>query len=221
MSRKIRKKTITLIQSTAIVAGMTETAVLVPYLVFCVLMTGTPGPNNTMALAAGVKVGFWRSLPLVCGIAIGVGVQLIAIGLGLGAALAAFPTLHNLLRIGGAMYLLWLALKIARSGPIRSDNSDRPPIGFLSAAAFQWINPKAWALTTSAVAAYVPAADYTFNIAVAAILMALIAVPCVAVWAAGGTVLRPLLMESRYARAFNVVVALLLVSTTISIMIGD
>jgi threonine/homoserine/homoserine lactone efflux protein len=73
MSRKIRKKTITLIQSTAIVAGMTETAVLVPYLVFCVLMTGTPGPNNTMALAAGVKVGFWRSLPLVCGIAIGVG----------------------------------------------------------------------------------------------------------------------------------------------------
>jgi threonine/homoserine/homoserine lactone efflux protein len=93
--------------------------------------------------------------------------------------------------------------------------------GVLSAAAFQWINPKAWALTTSAVAAYVPVADYTFNIAVAAILMALIAVPCVAVWAAGGTILRPLLMEPRHARAFNVVVALLLVSTTISIMIGE
>jgi threonine/homoserine/homoserine lactone efflux protein len=121
---------------------MTDTTVLVPYLIFCILMTGTPGPNNAMALAAGVKVGFWRSMPLVSGIAIGVGLQLIAIGIGLGTVFVAFPTMHKLLQIGGSIYLLWLALRIARSGPIRSDNSERPPMGFLGAAAFQWINPR-------------------------------------------------------------------------------
>lgn len=199
---------------------MTETAVLFPYLVFCALMTGTPGPNNAMALTAGVKVGFWRSMPLVSGIAAGVAFQLVAIGLGLGAAFEAFPALHGLLRIGGAAYLLWLALKIARSGPIRPDGSDRPPVGFFGAAAFQWINPKAWAITTSAVAAYVPAADYALNVAIAAVVMALVSVPCVSAWAAGGTVLRRFLAQPRYAHAFNITVALLLVITTVPIAMG-
>jgi threonine/homoserine/homoserine lactone efflux protein len=60
--------------------------------------------------------------------------------------------------------------------------------------------------------------DYALNITVAATIMALVAVPCVAVWAAGGTVLRRFLMDPRYARAFNLLVALLLVATTISIL---
>ncbi|WP_026988179.1 LysE family translocator [Fodinicurvata fenggangensis] len=198
---------------------MTDLAVLLPYIVFCIVMTGTPGPNNAMALAAGVKVGFWRSMPLVAGIAVGVAVQLVMIGLGLGAAFEAVPLLHDLLRVAGAAYLLWLAWKIARSGPLRSDGGERPPLGFLGGAVFQWINPKAWAITTSAVAAYVPAADFRLNIAIAALVMVLVSVPCVSVWAAGGTVLRRFLFQPRYARIFNVTVALLLVATTVSILL--
>jgi len=197
---------------------MTESAVLIPYLVFCLVMTGTPGPNNAMALTSGVRVGFWRSMPLVSGIAVGVGLQLAAVGLGLGTVFEAAPVLHHLLRIGGSIYLLWLALKIARSGP--PDGDERPPVGFAGAAAFQWVNPKAWAITTSAAATYVPATGYTLNVTIAAILLALIAVPCVAVWAAGGTVLRRFLLQPRYARAFNITVALLLVATTVPIMFG-
>ena len=200
---------------------MTQSIVLIPYLLFCVLMTGTPGPNNAMALTSGVKVGFWRSMPLVSGIAVGVGLQLIAIGLGLGAAFEAFPALHNLLRIGGSIYLLWLALKIARSGPIRLDGSNRPPVGFVGATAFQWINPKAWAITTSAVAAYVPAVDYMLNVTIAATIMALVAMPCVSIWAAVGTALRRFLMQPHYARAFNTAVALLLVAITVPMLVSD
>ncbi|WP_404400333.1 LysE family translocator [Pelagibacterium halotolerans] len=191
---------------------MTDLATLLPYLAFCIVMTGTPGPNNTMALASGVRVGLLRSMPLVAGIAVGVALQLMAVGLGLGAIFEAIPALHDVLRVGGALYLLWLAYKIARSGPVRPATEDRPPVGFAGAAAFQWINPKAWAITTSAAAAYVPTGNYLANVGVAAIVIALVAIPCVSAWAAGGTVLRRFLVQPTYARAFNVVAALLLVT---------
>lgn len=200
---------------------MTEPAVLLPYLVFCVLMTGTPGPNNAMAVTSGVRVGFGRTLPLVAGIAVGVALQLMAIGMGLGAVFEAVPQSHDLMRVAGALYLLWLAVKIARSGPIRSDADDRPPVGFAGAAAFQWINPKAWAITTSAVATYVPSVDYAFNVAVAAMIVALVAIPCVSAWAVGGVFLRRFLVRPGYARAFNVAAALLLMAAIVPMLFGE
>ncbi|MCD7058714.1 LysE family translocator [Pelagibacterium xiamenense] len=199
---------------------MIEPAILLPYLAFCIVMSGTPGPNNTMALTSGVRVGLWRSMPLVAGIALGVALQLLAIGLGLGAIFDAVPALHDVLRICGSVYLLWLAIKIARSGPVRPAAEDRPPVGFAGAAAFQWVNPKAWAITTSAAAAYLPAADYLANVGVAAVIMALVAIPCVSAWAACGTVLRRFLVQPGYARAFNITAALLLVAAIGPILFG-
>jgi threonine/homoserine/homoserine lactone efflux protein len=208
-------------QPLAYCCEMNQTAVLLPYLVFCIVMTGTPGPNNAMALTSGARVGVWRSMPLVSGIAVGVALQLTAIGLGLGAAFRAAPLLHDILRLGGSAYLLWLAFKIARSGPLEADGGGRAPVGFVGAAAFQWINPKAWAITTSAVATYVPAGDYASNIGIAAALLALVAIPCVSVWAAAGMALRRLLADPRYARAFNVAVALVLVATTLPMLFDE
>lgn len=199
---------------------MTELTVLLPYLVFCVVMTGTPGPNNAMALTSGVRVGLWRSMPLVSGIAAGVGLQFVAIGAGLGAVFEALPFLHDVLRIGGAAYLLWLAWRIALSGPIRFDAGGRPPLGFVGGMAFQWINPKAWAITTGAVATYLPRDDYTSNLAIAAAVMVAVSIPCVSTWAAGGAALRRFLVRPRYAHAFNICAALALVVTTLPIILA-
>jgi len=199
---------------------MTDLAVLLPYLVFCVLMTGSPGPNNTMALTAGVAAGYWRSLPLVAGIALGFGVLFVAVGLGLGAVFQAHPPLHTFLKVAGTLYLLVLAWKIATSGPIPEDTAGRPPVGFFGAALFQWVNPKAWAVTTSAVAAYVPPVDYRLNIVVAAAIICVVAVPCLSVWVAGGTVLRRFLVRPAYARVFNGAVAALLALSTVPILTG-
>lgn len=199
---------------------MTDLAVLLPYLVFCVLMTGSPGPNNTMALTAGVAAGYWRSLPLVAGIALGFGVLFVAVGLGLGAVFQAHPPLHTFLKVAGTLYLLVLAWKIATSGPIPEDAAGRPPVGFFGAALFQWVNPKAWAVTTSAVAAYVPPVDYRLNILLAAAIICVVAVPCLSVWVAGGTVLRRFLVRPAYARVFNGAVAALLALSTVPILTG-
>lgn len=199
---------------------MTDAATLIPFLVFCVVLTGTPGPNNMMALASGVRVGVRRSMPLVSGIAVGVALQLVAVGLGLGAVLHAHPAVHDVMRIAGAAFLIWLAYKIASSGPIGGDTEERAPLGFMGAVAFQWINPKAWVITTGATAAYIPADGYALNLAVAAALMAAISVPCVSIWSAGGSALRRLLVQPAYAHAFNIAAAVLLVAATVPILLG-
>jgi threonine/homoserine/homoserine lactone efflux protein len=198
---------------------MIDPATLLPFLLFSVLLTVTPGPNNTMALVSGVQVGVLGSVPLVCGIAVGVALQLAAIGFGLGALLEAYPASQDVLRIGGSLYLVWLAWKIAGSGPVRIDDEGHRPLGFAGAAAFQWINPKAWAITTSAAAAYIPRDGYVVNILVASLVLALVALPCVGVWTAAGSILRRLLERPTYARVFNCLVAALLLMTTLPMLL--
>lgn len=123
-----------------------------PYILFCIVASGTPGPNNTLALASGVRLGFRRSLPFLAGVALGIACQMIAVGLGLGVVFNAHETVHDVLRVVGAAYLVWLAYRIATSGPINAGDNDPSTPGFWGAALFQWINPKSWAVTTSAVA---------------------------------------------------------------------
>ena len=200
---------------------MTAPAVFLPFLVFCVVMTGTPGPNNAMALTSGVRVGLWRSMPLVCGVALGVGGQLAAVGLGLGAVFRALPILHEILRLLGTAYLFWLAYRIARSGPIEDGGEEKAPIGLVGGALFQWINPKAWAVTTSAVAIYVPAQGYAVNVAIAALALGLVAVLTVGLWAAGGVAVRRLLVNPGHVRWFNLAMAALLVLSTVPILLGS
>lgn len=199
---------------------MTSATVLLPYLLFCLVMTGTPGPNNAMALASGVRVGLFRSLPLVLGVAIGVATQLTAIGFGLGAVLASVPYLYDGLRVLGTACLLWIAYKIAVSGPISADTDERRPVGFMGAAFFQWVNPKAWAVTTSAVAIYLPEGRSPGDVVIAALCLAIIGSLCVGAWAAGGTALRRVLQNPRRARWFNGVMAGLLALSTLPILFG-
>lgn len=193
---------------------MTDLSVLLPFLLFGLIMTATPGPNNALVLASGAQVGVRRTLPLVLGIALGVGLQLVVIGLGLGAFFLALPGLHLLVSALGLGYLLLLAWRIARSGPIRLDAEPAAPMGLLAGAAFQWINLKAWTVSISAAAAYIPVEHHAPNVILAALLLAMLSLPGVGVWALVGSALRGWLADARRARRFNLGMAVaLLVST--------
>lgn len=63
------------------------------------------------------------------------------------------------MRIAGSIYMVWLALKIALAKPIGEVETGGRPIGFLAAAGFQWVNPKAWVMALSALAAYAGVVD--------------------------------------------------------------
>ncbi|MDD1019918.1 LysE family translocator [Pseudomonas sp. TNT2022 ID1048] len=185
---------------------------LLAFALFALVTSITLGPNNTLLLASGVNFGFNRSIPHILGISCGFFVLVLAVGLGLGAVFEAYPLLYSVLRYVGAAYLLYLAWKIARSGPISEEQQGQgQPLGYWGAAAFQWVNPKAWVMAVGAISTYTPLQGYFTNVLVIAAVFALINAPTVSLWAACGSLLRNVLRNPRWLRLFNLGMAGLLV----------
>lgn len=185
---------------------------LAAFILFAFVSSITPGPNNTMLLASGVNFGVRRTIPHAMGVSIGFMAMVLAVGLGLGEVFKAWPPLYTVLRYAGAAYLLYLAWKIANAGPVgAAANNGRKPIGFWAAAAFQWVNPKAWVMAVGAITTYTPAQGYVTNVVVIAALFALVNLPSVGIWVMFGSALRSVLQNPRWLMLFNVLMALLLV----------
>lgn len=192
---------------------------LLAFVAFAFVTSITPGPNNMMLLASGVNFGLRRSVPHMLGISLGFMVLVICVGLGLGQLFAQFPSLYTLLRYMGAAYLLYLAWKIAGSGAPDSASSERgKPFTFLQAAAFQWINPKAWVMAIGAITTYTPQENFLVNVLLIAGLFALVNCPSVGLWTVAGTLLRNWLRNATLLRLFNIGMALLLVASLYPIL---
>ena len=187
---------------------------------FAFVSSITPGPNNVMLLASGVNFGFRRTIPHMLGIGFGLVVMLLIIGLGLGGLLRIEPRIYAGLRITCFAYLLWLAWKIATSGPIKEEDKDRRgvPLTFLQAALFQWINPKAWVLALTATTAYTDANNYIPSLLIIALLFGLISQPSVSVWTLFGVGLRQILRDPIRVRIFNFAMAALLLASALPIL---
>ena len=179
----------------------------------------TPGPNNLMLMTSGVKYGLGRTLPHLAGVILGFGLMIAVVGLGLDILFERFPGILPVMRIAGSAYMIWLALKIALAKPIGEVEAGGRPIGFLAAAAFQWVNPKAWVMALSALATYGGVIDgYLRSVLFIAALCALIAVPCASAWMLFGASLRRLLTDPRLTRPFNWTMATLLVASIAPIL---
>jgi threonine/homoserine/homoserine lactone efflux protein len=183
----------------------------IAFLGYAVVTSITPGPNNAMLLASGVAFGFSRSIPHILGINLGFGAMVLGIGLGADTLLAAVPGFFEAMRAIGTAYLLYLACLIARSGPMEEKGiSTREPMTFLGAAAFQWVNPKAWMIIAGAITSYTLQEERWQSVLVIAALYPLANLPCICTWAAFGGVLRRVLTRPGYLRSFNYAMALIL-----------
>ncbi len=179
---------------------------------FAFVTSVTPGPNNMMLLASGVNFGFRRTVPHMLGIGAGCALMVFLVGLGLAGIFRAWPPALTLLKVLSVAYMLWLAWKIAHAAAPGEGRARARPMTFVQAAAFQWVNPKAWAMALGAVAAYLPDPS-PHGAALVASAFALVNLPSVSVWAAAGQGLRRWLDDPRRLRAFNVTMALLLVAS--------
>ncbi|MCV2368048.1 LysE family translocator [Roseateles oligotrophus] len=186
---------------------------------FATVTSITPGPNNMMLLASGVNHGFKKTLPHIAGISIGLLVLLLAAGLGLGALLQQWPQLYLGLKVVGVSYMVWLAWKLwhaeAPTGPAGNPASSGPAslMGFWGAAAFQWVNPKAWMIAIGAVAGFTAPDGGLAAMLGLALICALVNAPCVGLWAFAGAKLSRFLAEPARRRAFNAVMALSLLAS--------
>ena len=183
---------------------------------FAFVTSVTPGPNNLMLMVAGANFGLRRSLPHMSGVSLGHAFMALLVGLGLGAALEAVPQAKLAMKIAAVVYMLWLAWKMAHAaapgeGPGEGPGAGRP-LTFLQAAAFQWVNPKAWAMAIGAMAAY--AADGGWmRVAMVAALFALVNFPSVLLWTWAGQAMRVFLQVPSRLRGFNWTMAALLVAS--------
>ncbi|ARP83571.1 hypothetical protein CAL12_24000 [Bordetella genomosp. 8] len=186
-------------------------SLLGPVALFSLVSSITPGPNNIMLASSGLNFGFRRTLPHMFGVNIGFTLMILLVGAGLGAVFHSSPLLYTVLKYGGAAYLLYLAWKIATAGEIREGDRRARPFTFLQAAAFQWINPKAWVMVVGLAATYIPEAGFFMNLVVATIVCGIINLPAIGVWVTFGTALRRVLHKPGAVRAFNLGMAVLLV----------
>lgn len=185
---------------------------LLALVAFAFVTSITPGPNNIMLMTSGANFGFRRTLPHMAGVALGFVFMAAAVGLGLVGLFEAWPASHAVLKAASVAYLLWLAWKFAHAAPPEGRGEAGRPMTFLQAAAFQWVNPKAWAMALTAVTAYAPGQGAAAVLTVAAVFGA-VNLPSVGAWALAGQAMRRFLSTPARLRAFNWTMAGLLVAS--------
>lgn len=191
-----------------------------PLLTYVVTMSVTPGPNNLMLAASGVNFGLRRTLPHLLGVSIGHGVQVLIVAGALTWVMAWLEALRLPLVFAGCAYLLWLALRQARAGAPGAGGAGRP-LGFLGAAAFQWVNPKAWMMVFNVAILFLPRDGGWPAALVLALLCALVNLPCIALWAVAGDRLRRWMKQPQVLKAFNLTMAALLALTALWILVDE
>jgi threonine/homoserine/homoserine lactone efflux protein len=190
----------------------------IAFLIFSVVAAVTPGPSNVMLAAAGAVAGVLRGIPCLIGVSVGMGTLLFSVALGLGQIVLAEPLILQALKWIGAAFLLWLSWKIASSGTM-AERAEQKPVGFASAAVFQWINPKAWLVVTSAAGTYLQAGASALLQAISlALLFVAAALPSGLIWLAFGASVHRLLRNPRAARIFNIAMGVSLAASVAFIL---
>jgi threonine/homoserine/homoserine lactone efflux protein len=189
---------------------------------FAAVMSFTPGPNNVMVTTSGANFGLRRSWPHIFGITVGFAAMVAILGFGAAGLFLAFPQIHRALKWVGAIYLVWLAWRIATAGRAQIEGGRVRPLTFLEAAGFQWLNPKGWVFAAGALSAFTTMDGNL--IGEVAMITGVIAVACMAAtttWCAFGVGIGRALKSDRALTAFNWSMAALLVASIVASAIAD
>lgn len=199
---------------------MSSYDLLLGLVAFAFVSSITPGPNNLMLLASGANFGLRRSLPHMLGISLGHAFMVLLLGLGLGQIFVTWPVTHTVLKVLAVAYMAWLAWKIATAAAPEGKESTGKPFTFLQAAAFQWVNPKAWVMGVTAVTVYTAPEAGWLGAALVAIVFCATNFPSVSIWAWMGTQVARWLSSPARLRAFNWTCAALLIVSLWPVITG-
>jgi len=185
--------------------------------------TWTPGPNNAMLSASGASFGFRATLPHALGVALGFPLMLFICAMGLGQIVTEAAWLREVMRWLGVALLGWVAFKIATAPPPgrKADVSNRKPFTFLQAAAFQWVNPKAWAMALGVVAQFVTGAAPVKTGLICAGVAAVGGITSATGWAGFGVLMMRWLRTEMRFRLFSLIMAGILLAGVLALILAD
>ena len=182
------------------------------------VMFVTPGPNNAMLTASGIKFGFKKTIPHLIGIPFGHTIQITLVCFGLGNLFQKYPLIQNYLKWLCFFYLLYLGWKIIGSFSEHKKESGRP-LKLYEAALFQFMNPKAWVVALTASTAFFPVNE---NFYLATTFVALtapfICFPSICLWALFGSSIKILIKNAKIKKIVEYFLAVLLIFTAIIIL---
>jgi len=191
---------------------------------FALVSSITPGPNNLMLMASGANFGLRRTVPHMLGVSLGFTFMVLLVGIGLAQLFNSYPQSYSILKVVSVCYLLYLSWKIATAARLESASGDSGqggrPFSFIQAALFQWVNPKAWTMALTAISIYSPAQNLA-SVAIVAAVFGSVNLPCIGFWTTLGRQARSLLTSTRRLRTFNIIMALLLVSSLYPVLGTD
>jgi len=186
---------------------------LVALVAFAFVGSVSPGPNNTVLWASGLRFGLRRTIPHVVGTALGIGALVAGVAAGIGALLEAVPAAELVLKVAGSVYLLYVAyLVLGGAGVGRTEVSN--PLNVWQAIAFQWVNPKAWIFAIAAVGTFQsPTLPWVVGVGLLAGTLMVVVFGSSSIWAAGGAALGRVVDNERARRVITIGLAALLVAS--------
>lgn len=182
-----------------------------PTILFAFVTSASPGPVNIAALSSGITFGLLRTFPQVLGASIGFALLLIAMGFGMHVLIAKMPALYIILKVVGSLFLAYLAWKIWTASSNIAQLVECKPLSLLDGIISQWVNPKAWIVAASGIAAYTsPGVAYDASVVAISMVFFLICFPSVGAWAVFGVMARKLIQTEKTIQRLNIMMSVLL-----------
>ncbi len=191
----------------------------VSFIIFFVVTSITPGPNNITSLSFSLHHGYRRTMPYLFGIISGVFFVFFAMSiLLLYAASTSLSEVLYWMRYIGSAYILFLAYKTLMMNINWQKQADTTP-HFHDGFIFQAVNPKLYFFSTTVLSTFVNYEHANipklFLLSLSVITMTF---TCISIWAVTGAALKVVLENETYKRIFGVVLALSLVYTAYRIL---
>ena len=190
-------------------------------ILFCLVTSITPGPNNIMLMSSGLNHGVLKTIPHISGIIVGFPLMVAALGFGLGTIFLNYPVIHQVIKIVGISYLLFLAWKIANTSNANAGKQLKKPFTFIQAAAFQWLNPKAWVIAIGAIATFTTVGNIEIQVIIIVFTYLFVGAFSMGLWLLMGASLQKILRSQKQFQVFNVAMAVLLVMSVAPMVIME
>ena len=186
--------------------------------IFYFTMFFTPGPNNAMLTASGMKFGFIKTFPHLIGISLGHVLQIGLTCFGLANLFLIYPQVQLYMKILCFLYLLYLGWKMIGSFSSIQKKTGRP-LKFYEASLFQFINPKAWSIAITVASGFFPSKEHIFTgVLFVTVTAAVINLPTCSLWALFGSGLRKFVNNEKTKKIIEYLLAVLLVLTGLFIL---
>ncbi|WP_248798558.1 LysE family translocator [Pseudomonas sp. MWU13-2105] len=196
---------------------------LLPFVLFAIVASVTPGPNNILVLSNSARHGLAAALPIILGAGAGAALIVLLVGSGVGESLTQLPEVRTGMQWLGIAWLSYLAWRIF-SAPVNAIDPEAAPVkrlGLLAAASLQLINPKVWMMALAVVGVFAGnGTERQAQVLSLSLVFFLVSLPCMSLWAVLGVGSARLLRSPLAMQRFNRCMALLLlVSTWLSVLV--